>query len=137
MNQGAKMSQMKESAAGADTPVYTQAQFDAALAGARAEAKKEGEEAGRKDVCAAISQLFPDNSRAATFVEAVNDGATVALAAKFAGKIEEPKTTAKTHRLDALAPNPQIDADPPASQAAAVAGKWRAAVDRVNARIRN
>lgn len=136
MSQGATMSQ-KEGAAGADAPVYTQAQFDAALAGARADAKKEGEESARKELCASLAELFPGNQRAATFVEAINDGATVALAAKFAGKIEEPKAGAKTHRLDALAPNPQIDADQPASQAAGIANKWRAAIDKANARIRN
>jgi signal peptide peptidase SppA len=48
----------------------------------------------RTALLAAFAELAPDNKRVAMFVEALNDGATVALASKLAAKIETPKVEA-------------------------------------------
>lgn len=112
---GAKMP-TSESAAGANTPVMTEAQHNAALntavASARQEAGTTAAGEAREEICAALEGLFKGNTRAETFVEALRDGATVALAAKFAGKIEEPKAKAPTgSRLDAAVPRPEVQPD--------------------------
>jgi signal peptide peptidase SppA len=79
---------------------------DAELASARAEARAEGAKEARAaataeitkvltaDFGTAIAALFPDSPRASIFVEALNDGATIALATKMAAKIEDPKPLA-------------------------------------------
>ncbi|RNJ49372.1 S49 family peptidase [Methylocystis hirsuta] len=79
---------------------------DAELASARAEARVEGAKEARTAVTAevtkalttefgaALATLFPESPRASIFVEALNDGASVALATKMAAKIEDPKPVA-------------------------------------------
>jgi capsid assembly protease len=129
-SKGRKMS--NESQAPAEAGI-SRAEHEAALASARAEGVK------------------AERARIGAILGHANAQGRETLAQHFAFKTEMPADAAiealgaaapaqaaqKTHRLDAIAPDYRVDADAPASQAASVANKWRAAVDKVNARIRN
>lgn len=108
-----------EGATGAEIPVMTEAQHAAALNTALDAARLESASAAsaetREEICAALEGLFQGNARAETFVEALRDGANVALAAKFAAKIEDPKALIAGPRLGAVVPRPEVQPDPAAS----------------------
>jgi capsid assembly protease len=74
------------------------------------------------EMASAIASLFPDNARAATFVDALNDGASVSLAQKVASRVDtapavaaadptnKPNEAAAVERVFAsVAPNVQAD----------------------------
>lgn len=117
---GGSMSK-SEGATGADIPVMTEAQHTAALNTALDAARLESVSAAsaetREEICAALEGLFQGNARAETFVEALRDGATVALAAKFASKIEDPKALVTGPRLGAAVPRPAVQPDATAESA--------------------
>ncbi|MFX8840885.1 hypothetical protein ABTM78_21245, partial [Acinetobacter baumannii] len=49
----------------------------------------------RADIASAIAALFPDNERAATFADALQDGASIALAQKTSARIPLAAATAE------------------------------------------
>lgn len=86
--------------------IYGQDDLDRARTEASAEAtaaitaitsKLDAATADRKALLEAFSALAPGNPRVEVFVEALNDGASVALASKVAGRVELPKTTEQPH----------------------------------------
>ncbi len=86
--------------------IYGQDDLDRARTEASAEAtaaitaitsKLDTATADRKALLEAFSALAPGNPRVEVFVEALNDGASVALASKVAGRVELPKTTEQPH----------------------------------------
>lgn len=133
---GGFMSKTTEGATGVDSPVYTEAQHQAALSASRAEATREADAAARAEIGAALSCLLPDNRRASTFVEALADGASVALAEKFAAKIDEPKAVEQSPRLAALVPRPDVQPDPVAGPASETEARIAALQSAVPSHLR-
>lgn len=81
---------------------------DEGRASAISEAKADTEKAVAKakadmaaDIEAAMASLFPDNPRAATFVDVLKDGASVAQAAKVAAHVPAPAKAEGKTRTDA------------------------------------
>ena len=102
-----------------------------------AAARTEGETAGRlaatTEIATALTALMPDDKRLATFAEALTDGASVAMASKFASRIDAAAAPAPvTHRLDGIVPDPKVDAAAPEDAAAAVAASWAGITDALN-----
>jgi signal peptide peptidase SppA len=120
------------------------AKTEAASALADVQSKLTASAAERTELLAAFAALAPENPKVAIFVEALNEGGSVALASKMAAKIEAPKAPApkaaeKTNTeaaVDALmskhAPNVSDDggaeanADPKAARLAELSGSMKA-----------
>lgn len=128
-----------------DRLLYSEADRNAARAEGHAAGLKEGntvvaaavaeaETRVRNELVAAVEATFT-GAKAETFVEALKDGASVALATKFASKIDEPKVVAEVVKsrtaadvdriMAADSPNVQGDdggaADPKAERLAQIA----------------
>lgn len=118
------------------------AKAEGAAALADAQTKLTAATAERTELLTAFAALGADNPKVAIFVEALNEGGSVALASKMAAKIEAPKVEApKTEKtrteadVDRLMNSnvPSIsdnggeaDADPKAARLAEIAGSMKA-----------
>lgn len=118
------------------------AKAEGAAALADAQTKLTAAAAERAELLTAFAALGADNPKVAIFVEALNEGGSVALASKMAAKIEAPKVEApKTEKtrteadvdrlMNANAPSisdngGETDADPRAARLAEIAGSMKA-----------
>lgn len=128
---------------GANAETVTKAEHDAAVASAHSAGHTEGVKAGTKAERERIGAVLGhDNAKGreslaqhfAFKTEMPAEAAIEALAAAAPAAAAAPQP--KTHRLDALVPNPKVDADAPAGADAQVAG-LNAAVDRIVASVRS
>jgi hypothetical protein len=119
------------------------AKAEGAAALADIQSKLDAATAERKELLSAFAALGTDNPKVAIFVEALNEGGSVALASKMAAKIEVPKASAPTapaasrteadvdRLMHANVPSisdngAETGADPKAARLAEIAGSMKA-----------